>query len=60
VPSVAELGGLGVARISVGSGFSLVAYCALADAAKELLEQGTYGWWEQAGPAGVLRGAFDA
>ena len=51
VPTVAELAELGVARVSVGSGFSLVAYGALADAAKELLEQGTYGWWEQAGAA---------
>src|SRR5688572_21696617 len=44
VPPVAELAELGVARVSVGSGFSLVAYGALANAAKELLEQGTYGW----------------
>lgn len=60
VPSVAELGEIGVARISVGSGFSLVAYGAMAAAAKELLEQGTYGWWEQAGPARSLTGAFDS
>jgi len=59
VPPVSELGELGVARVSVGSGFSLVAYGALAVAAKEWLEQGTYGWWEQAGPARELRGAFD-
>ena len=59
-PTVAELGELGVARISVGSGFSLVAYGALATAAKELLEQGTYGWWAQTAPAGAFKGAFDA
>lgn len=59
-PTVAELGELGVARISVGSGFSLVAYGALAVAAKELLEQGTYSWWEQAGAAKAFTGAFDA
>ena len=58
-PSIAELGVLGVARISVGSGFSLVAYGALAVAAKELLEQGTYGWWAQAGEAKAFTGAFD-
>ena len=60
VPPVAELAELGVARVSVGSGFSLVAYGALANAAKELLEQGAYGWWEQAGAARALRSAFDS
>jgi 2-methylisocitrate lyase-like PEP mutase family enzyme len=60
VPPVAELGEIGVARISVGSGFSLVAYGAMATAAKELLEQGTYGWWDQAGAAKAFSGAFDA
>lgn len=59
VPPVAELAELGVARVSVGSGFSLVAYGALARAAKELLEEGTYGWWEQAGAAKAFAGAFD-
>lgn len=60
VPPVAELAEIGVARVSVGSGFSLVAYGALADAAKELLEQGTYGWWERAAAASPLRSAFDS
>ncbi len=59
VPSVAELAELSVARISVGSGFSLVAYGALAMAAKELLEHGTYSWWQQAGAASAFKGAFD-
>jgi 2-methylisocitrate lyase-like PEP mutase family enzyme len=58
-PSIAELAELGVGRISVGSGFSLVAYGALATAAKELLERGTYGWWAQAGAASAFDGAFD-
>jgi 2-methylisocitrate lyase-like PEP mutase family enzyme len=58
-PTVAELGALGVGRISVGSGFSLVAYGALVDAARELLDQGTYGWWSVAGKANEVRGAFD-
>jgi 2-methylisocitrate lyase-like PEP mutase family enzyme len=58
-PTVAELGAIGVGRISVGSGFSLVAYGALVDAARELLDQGTYGWWAVAGQAGQVAGAFD-
>ncbi len=48
-PTVAELAELGVARVSVGSGFALVAYGAMVDAARELLDHGTYGWWQQAG-----------
>ncbi len=59
VPPVAELAEVGVARISVGSGFSLVAYGALTVAARELLDEGTYGFWDVAGPATELRGAFD-
>lgn len=59
-PPISELAELGVARVSVGSGFSLVAYGALADAAKELLEQGTYRWWDQAASASAFHGAFDA
>jgi 2-methylisocitrate lyase-like PEP mutase family enzyme len=60
VPPVAELGRLGVRRVSVGGGFALVAYGALAAAARELLEEGTYGYWATAGQAAALRGAFDA
>jgi 2-methylisocitrate lyase-like PEP mutase family enzyme len=48
-PSVAELAELGVARISVGSGFALAALGALVEAGRELLEQGTYGFWPRAG-----------
>jgi 2-methylisocitrate lyase-like PEP mutase family enzyme len=59
-PPVAELAAIGVGRISVGSGFSLVMYGALATAANELLEQGTYGFWQTAAQAGAVRGAFDA
>lgn len=47
-PSVAELARLGVARVSVGGGFSLVGIGAVADAARELLDRGTYGYWKQA------------
>jgi 2-methylisocitrate lyase-like PEP mutase family enzyme len=59
VPPIAELAELGVRRVSVGSGFSLVSYGALAAAAREILESGTYGFWTQAGEAAGLRGAFD-
>jgi 2-methylisocitrate lyase-like PEP mutase family enzyme len=48
-PPVAELAELGVARISVGSGFALAALGALVEAGRELLEQGTYGFWPRAG-----------
>jgi 2-methylisocitrate lyase-like PEP mutase family enzyme len=40
--SVAELAEAGVARISIGGAFSQLALGALADAARELLDQGTY------------------
>ncbi len=60
LPPVSELGRIGVRRVSVGSGFSLVAYGALAGAARELLDDGTYGFWAQARDAVALRGAFDS
>jgi 2-methylisocitrate lyase-like PEP mutase family enzyme len=47
-PTVAELAELGVARISVGSAFSSVAVGAVAAAARELLDQGTYDFWTTA------------
>jgi 2-methylisocitrate lyase-like PEP mutase family enzyme len=59
VPAIAELAELGVARVSVGSGFALVAHGALAAAARELQEQGTYGFWEVAASGTQLRAAFD-
>jgi 2-methylisocitrate lyase-like PEP mutase family enzyme len=43
-PAVAELAGLGVARISVGGAFAYAAIDALARAARELRESGTYGY----------------
>jgi 2-methylisocitrate lyase-like PEP mutase family enzyme len=51
-PPVAELAEAGVGRISIGGGFAYVAMGAVVTAAKELREQGTYGFWETAG-AGV-------
>ena len=49
VPDAATLGQLGVGRISVGSAFAWVALGALAQAGRELLDEGTYGFWELAG-----------
>ena len=45
-PPVSELAEAGVSRVSVGGGFAWVAMGAVANAARELLDQGTYGWWE--------------
>jgi 2-methylisocitrate lyase-like PEP mutase family enzyme len=47
-PGVAELADLGVARISVGGAFAFAALGALAEAGRELLEQGSYGFWQRA------------
>jgi 2-methylisocitrate lyase-like PEP mutase family enzyme len=59
VPTVTELAALGVKRISVGGAFANVALGALAQAARELLEHGTYGYFDLArrGSA-VTRNAF--
>jgi 2-methylisocitrate lyase-like PEP mutase family enzyme len=59
VPDVAHLAGLGVGRISIGSGFARVATSALVDAGRELLDSGTYGWLGQAAAgAAIARQAF--
>jgi len=59
-PPVAELAALGVKRISVGGGFAFVAYGAAVDAARELLDEGTYGFTERsAAGARAVRAAFD-
>jgi 2-methylisocitrate lyase-like PEP mutase family enzyme len=58
-PSVPELASAGVARISVGGAFAFAAAGALVAAGRELLEQGTYSYWETAGPgAKASRDAF--
>jgi 2-methylisocitrate lyase-like PEP mutase family enzyme len=44
VPTVAELAEAGVSRISVGGSFAFAALGALASAATELRDQGTYGF----------------
>jgi 2-methylisocitrate lyase-like PEP mutase family enzyme len=43
-PDVAQLAEAGVRRISVGGTFAFAAYGALAEAARELREQGSYGY----------------
>jgi 2-methylisocitrate lyase-like PEP mutase family enzyme len=48
IAPIEELADAGVARISVGGTFSAVAFGALARAARELKEQGTYGFFELA------------
>ena len=58
-PSIAELAEMGVARISIGSGFALVAYSAMIDAGRELLA-GSTDFWGRVGPAFETRPAFDA
>jgi 2-methylisocitrate lyase-like PEP mutase family enzyme len=58
-PSVAELASLGVARISVGGAFAFAALAALADAARELRDQGTFGYLERSALGGkAARTAF--
>ena len=47
-PPVAELARLGVARISVGGAFLFAAFGALVSAGRELLDEGTYSFWQQA------------
>ena len=60
-PPVEELASVGVARISVGGAFAFAALGALAEAGRELLERGTYGYWEQAGPGSkAARKSFEA
>jgi 2-methylisocitrate lyase-like PEP mutase family enzyme len=47
-PSVTELESVGVRRISVGSAFAWVAFGGLVQAARELLDEGTYGFLDGA------------
>jgi 2-methylisocitrate lyase-like PEP mutase family enzyme len=59
MPSVAELADAGVSRISVGGAFAFAAYGAAAAAGRELMDSGTYGYWETAaGGAKATREAF--
>jgi 2-methylisocitrate lyase-like PEP mutase family enzyme len=59
MPSVSELAEAGVSRISVGGAFAFAAYGAAAAAGRELLEAGSYGYWETAAAgAKATREAF--
>jgi 2-methylisocitrate lyase-like PEP mutase family enzyme len=49
VPDIATLAVAGVKRVSVGGAFSAVALGALVQAGRELLDDGTYGFWDLAG-----------
>lgn len=49
VPSVDELAAAGVSRVSVGGAFAFAALGTATEAARELIEQGTYGYLEQSG-----------
>jgi 2-methylisocitrate lyase-like PEP mutase family enzyme len=44
VPPVSELAAAGVSRVSVGGALAFAALGAIADAAIELRDQGTYGY----------------
>jgi 2-methylisocitrate lyase-like PEP mutase family enzyme len=58
-PTIAELGEIGVARVSVGGAFSAVAIGAVVTAARELLDSGTYGFFDLArSGAAASRAAF--
>jgi len=58
-PNVAELAALGVSRISTGGALAVAAYGALVDAATELKEHGTYGYWDLTKSGGrAVRAAF--
>lgn len=50
-PPVSALAEAGVARVSVGGAFAFSAYGAVLDAATELRDHGTFGFWEGVGPA---------
>jgi 2-methylisocitrate lyase-like PEP mutase family enzyme len=50
LPTIAELGEMGVARVSVGGGFAFSAMAGLITAAQELRDQGTYGFWDSFSP----------
>jgi 2-methylisocitrate lyase-like PEP mutase family enzyme len=61
VPPVPALAAAGVGRISVGSAFAWTALGAVVEAGRELLDAGTYSFWDQATTGSQLgRSAFTA
>ena len=60
-PNVSELAAVGVKRVSVGGAFNRVALGAVANAARELRDEGTFGWSDLARTGHeVARAAFTA
>jgi 2-methylisocitrate lyase-like PEP mutase family enzyme len=58
-PTIAELAELGVGRVSVGGTFAAVAAGAVVDAAREFMDQGTYGFAPLANTGrAAMRAAF--
>ena len=58
-PTVAELADVGVARISIGGAFAWIALAGVIDAARELLDSGTYSFLEKVAAAReTARAAF--
>jgi 2-methylisocitrate lyase-like PEP mutase family enzyme len=58
-PSVPELFAAGAARVSTGSALSAVAQDALVQAARELIDPGTHGFWANAARSmGVVKAAL--
>lgn len=57
-PSVSQLGKMGVARVSVGPAITQVALAAAQRAAREMLEQGTYGSLETDLPFAKMNAPF--
>lgn len=53
-PTVAELGAIGVKRVSVGGAFMWVALAAVADAARGLRENGEYAYFDSMGPGRAI------
>ena len=59
-PTVAELADAGVSRVSVGGAFAWTGLGAVVEAARELLDEGTYGYFERSAVgAKAARAAFD-
>lgn len=57
-PTIQELGQLGVARVSLGAAVARVALAATRQAARELLEKGTYQAFEHDLTSGEVNGMF--
>jgi 2-methylisocitrate lyase-like PEP mutase family enzyme len=58
-PSVSEMAEMGVSRISVGGAFAFAALGSVVEAARELQDRGTYGFWERSSVGGkAARAAF--